>query len=66
MSVGRHVVDGGDGVFEFFSCGGFTGYEAAGGTLEGLFSVFGGIWGRGGIWNGRNMGGQVEGENERR
>lgn len=40
MRVGGDVVDGWDGVFLFFSCGGFAGDEAAGVALEGFFSVW--------------------------
>jgi hypothetical protein len=43
------VVDGGDGVFVFFSRGGFAGDKSAGGALEG-FLWLGGLRG-GEVWD---------------
>lgn len=64
MRVGGYVVDGGDGVFEFFPCGGFTGDEASGGCVRrflgrgwrDLRRVGYGIGGRG--WRLRTRGGR--------
>lgn len=47
------MVDGGDGIFVFFSCGGFAGDKAARGALEGFLGVWLGGFevGGGAVWD---------------